>query len=76
MATYLALATANNDRRVLLADLNFDAPAVHKMFEAQPGPGLTECLDDGRAWEEILQPVGVVLVAGLKLCERRRRKRQ
>jgi Mrp family chromosome partitioning ATPase len=51
------LATANNNPRVLLVDLNFDSPAVHKVFRAQLGPGLAECLGDGRPWDEILQPV-------------------
>ena len=57
LATHLALAAAVNHRRVLLADLNFDAPAVHTMFRTSVGPGLTECLGNGRPWEDILQAV-------------------
>ncbi|HUS39740.1 MAG TPA: hypothetical protein VMX74_09835, partial [Pirellulales bacterium] len=38
-ALQLALAAASNGCRVLLADLNFGSPSIHKMFQIDLSPG-------------------------------------
>jgi protein-tyrosine kinase len=70
LATHLAQAAAH-DGPVLLADLNFAAPGIHKMCGAQLGPGLAEWLQNGRsAPQEVAVPNGslTLVTAGSALA--------
>ncbi len=70
LATHLAQA-ATHDGSVLLADLNFAAPGIHKVCGAQLGPGLSEWLQDGRSPpQEVAVPNGslTLVTAGSALA--------
>jgi capsular exopolysaccharide synthesis family protein len=45
----LALTAASNGRKVMLIDANFDAPDLHRVFETDLEPGLSEWLQQGRS---------------------------
>jgi succinoglycan biosynthesis transport protein ExoP len=65
----LAINAALIDVRVLLIDANLRRPRVHKVFDLEEGPGLSEVLKGKATLDEVVRPTGVehlsVLQAGL-----------
>jgi capsular exopolysaccharide synthesis family protein len=59
VAANLATAMAMDKRQVILVDANLRAPSVHKSFNLESVPGLTEVLHGGASLEEALQDTAV-----------------
>lgn len=49
-----AITLANAGSRVLLVDADLRKGALHRRFEMEPKPGLTEVLAEGLPWEELV----------------------
>ncbi|KPK65281.1 MAG: hypothetical protein AMK73_03465 [Planctomycetes bacterium SM23_32] len=54
-AANLATTMAQDGKRVLLVDADLRRPALHRAFELERSPGLTNLLVEGRALQEIVQ---------------------
>lgn len=59
VAANLATAIAMDERRVILVDANLRAPSVHKSFDVEQTPGLSEVLYGKVPLEEALRPTTV-----------------
>lgn len=59
VALNLALAQANNGRRVLLVDANFRRPGLKTLFPAIPDEGFSNALSGQAAWRECVAESGV-----------------
>jgi capsular exopolysaccharide synthesis family protein len=68
-ATYLAAAHAQQGRRTLLIDGDLRRPSIHRRFDLQSAPGLSNYLTSGTPWRTVLQkrdglPTLDILLAG------------
>jgi capsular exopolysaccharide synthesis family protein len=59
IAVNLAVAQANNHRRVLLVDANFRKPALHQVFKLPGARGLSDLLAGQGSLETLVAPSGV-----------------
>jgi capsular exopolysaccharide synthesis family protein len=68
LASHLAVSLARSGRKTLLIDGDLRSPAIHKLFNVRPGPGLSELLRGDVHLFEALCPAAVaclhVLTAG------------
>jgi len=55
----LAIVFAKTGRRVLLVDCDLRRPQVHKLFDAQRGPGFAEVLEESSEWKGSVVDSGV-----------------
>jgi capsular exopolysaccharide synthesis family protein len=55
-ASNLAITMASTGSRVLLVDADARKGALHDHFKLPAQPGLTEVLDQGPHWEDVVQP--------------------
>lgn len=58
-AQLAATAAAMDEGSVLLVDANLACPLVHRMFDVDPSPGLSELLLDPAALTAYVQPSGI-----------------
>ena len=54
-AANLAFSFAQLGRRVLLVDADLRRPALHRIFGEDQGPGLTDTLVHGLAWQQVMR---------------------
>ncbi len=54
-ASNLAVTVAQDGKRVLLVDADLRRPTLHKAFELDRGPGLTNMLVEGKRLEDLVQ---------------------
>jgi capsular exopolysaccharide synthesis family protein len=70
LASNLALSYALNDRQVVLIDCDLRKPRVHKAFQVEFLPGLSNYLTGNATLEEILRPTAIpnltVITSGAK----------
>jgi polysaccharide biosynthesis transport protein len=64
LASHLAVSLAHAGRRTLLVDSDLRKPAVHRVFDIAPGPGLSEVL---RGAAPLAEAVHVSEIDGLSL---------
>ncbi len=62
LASHLAVSLARSGRKTLLIDGDLRSPAVHKLFNVRPGPGLSELL---RGEVHVFEALCPAEVAGL-----------
>lgn len=59
LVSNLAIAMAQAGRRVLIVDADFRLPTQHKIFDLEPGAGLSSVLAGRAALESAILPTGV-----------------
>jgi capsular exopolysaccharide synthesis family protein len=66
----LAQSYASNDRQVVIVDCDLRKPRLHKIFQLDSQPGLSNYLTGGTALEEILRPTSIpnltIITAGAR----------
>ncbi len=56
VAANLAVAFAEGGEDTLMVDLDLHQPRLHSLFGIAEGPGILQCLTEGRDWRACLQP--------------------
>ncbi|MFC5649391.1 CpsD/CapB family tyrosine-protein kinase [Paenibacillus solisilvae] len=51
----LAVTFAQEDKNVLIVDMNFQNPSVHRIFNQPNSTGLTSILTDKHTWQEVVK---------------------
>jgi capsular exopolysaccharide synthesis family protein len=64
LAGHLAVSLARSGRKTLLIDGDLRNPAIYRLFDAPPAPGLSELLRGEAQLADILHPTGI---AGLQV---------
>ncbi len=70
LASNLALSSALNGRQTLIIDCDLRKPRLHRIYEVEPQPGLTNYLSGNATLADILRPTHIpnltVITAGVK----------
>src|SRR5208337_3654070 len=68
LASHLATSLARSGLRTLLIDADLRSPALHRLFDLTPDPGLSEVLRGEAALEDVVTPTAIeelkVITAG------------